>query len=203
MTPVLTILGLYTMTDGHVFDKLELPAEMDKDILIPEILESCSDFGLLYPDGDFMEMIIGVWSKKELPIWQAMYNSTVLEYNPIENYDRYEDVTREIESESSGSSSSDSNTKTGGDSTLSRTAFDSYDQRAAQNQHDDHETDTESSGESSTESSGKETVSTHMHGNIGVTTAAQMIAGYREISDFSPYDFIVRSFAERFCIQLY
>lgn len=203
MTPVLSILGLYTMTDGHVFDNLEIPEEMDKDILIPEILEACSDFGLLYPDGDFMQMIIGVWSKKELPIWQAMYNSTVLEYNPIENYDRYEDVTRKVRSRSSGKTDSDSTTSTGGDSTLARTSFDSYDFRDAQKQTDDHETTVESGSESSSHSCGSETVTTHMHGNIGVTTAAQMIEGYRAISDFSAYDFIVQSFARRFCIQLY
>ena len=203
MTPILSILGLYQMTNGHVFDNLVIPEEMDKDILIPEILEACSDFGLLYPDGDFMQMIIGVWSSKELPIWNDIYKSTVLEYNPIENYDRYEDITRNVHGSSSGFSSSDSTTTVEGDDVTARTAFDSYTFKDAAKVTTDHETGVESKGKSRSRSQGKETTTTHMHGNIGVTTAAQMIREYRDISNFSPYDFIVQSFADRFCIQLY
>ena len=211
MTPTISILGLYYATNGRVFDNLLLPAGVEKEILVPDLLEACSDFGLLYPDGDFMQMIIGVWSKKELPIWEAMYNSTQLEYNPIENYDRYEEVNREISSESSAESSAESsgNTKTQNDgtNTLGKTSFDSYKFRDAQQETSEGSSSSdntgESSQESSQESSGKEKVISHMHGNIGVTTAAQMIQGYRDISQFSIYDFIVDSFINRFCIQLY
>ena len=47
------------------------------------------------------------------------------------------------------------------------------------------------SGENS--SSGVETVTNHTHGNIGVTTAQQMIEGFREVSKFCTYDYIVQS----------
>ena len=39
--------------------------------------------------------MIGRWSAKELPIWDRLYKTTLLEYNPIENYDRKEKWTED------------------------------------------------------------------------------------------------------------
>ena len=94
MAASLSILGLYEWNEG-IFDNLELPDGIDRDILIPEIVTQCSDFCLLYPDYDFMRMLIGVWSKKEQRIWEDLLRSETFEYNPIENYDRYEEIERE------------------------------------------------------------------------------------------------------------
>ena len=43
----------------------------------------------------------------------------------------------------------------------------------------------------------------HLRGNIGVTTTQQMIEAQREIVDFNVINFIVRSFINRFCIEVY
>lgn len=202
----ISILGLYNY-DRSIFDNLLLPDGVSKDILLPDLLSECSDFTLLYPDADFMKMLIGVWSAKELSIWTAMQESTELEYNPIENYDRYETIERTAHSESVGSSTSTSESEDSetGETIESRTSFNSGEAREAAraessgNSESTAETTTESAGESD----GKETVTSHMHGNIGVTTAQQMIQGYREISNFSVYNFIIDSFKLRFCVQVY
>lgn len=202
----LSILGLYQYNEG-IFDNLELPTGVDRDILIPEICTECSDFALLYPDYDFMRMLIGVWSKKEARIWAAMLESENFEYNPIENFDRYENITREVKGTSSGSSSSSNagNSSETATDTASQTAFNSDTFKdTGKSTHSATGTNSNSSTEEAEqESSGTETVTTHLHGNIGVTTAQQMIAGFREISDFSVYDFIVQSFKDRFCVQVY
>lgn len=202
----ISVLGLYTWND-ELFDNLVLPEGMSRDVLIPELVTECSDFPLLYPDYDFMKMLIGVWSTKELSIWQAMYRSENFEYNPIENYDRYEQISREVEGSSSGSAS---NTRqaigsNSGESKVSETAYNTitYQETNKTNSTGSSSESGSDSGESSTESSGSETVTSHMHGNIGVTTAQQMIEGYRAVSDFCTYDFIIKSFKNRFCIQVY
>lgn len=194
----LSILGLYQYDEG-IFDNLELPDDIDRDILITEICTECSDFALLYPDYDFMRMLIGVWSRKEARIWSAMLESELVEYNPIENYDRYETITREVESASSGSSSGSA--QSNATSTASQTAFNSDTFKdTGRSTGTDSNSNTEQAAQ---ESSGTESTTSHMHGNIGVTTAAQMLEGYREISNFSTYDFIVNSFKNRFCVQVY
>lgn len=218
----LSILGLYEW-NTDIFANLVLPEGIDRDILIPEIVTECSDFPLLYPDYDFMKMLIGVWSQKELKIWSDLYRSENFQYNPIENYDRYEEITREISSESESTETASNtanetvnrtgNGTTSGTSTNSATAYNSITfQDAAKNTTSGTTTDTEQgttantasgSGSSDASSSGTETVDSHIHGNIGVKTAMAMIEEFRAVSEFCTYDYIVRSFKNRFCIQVY
>ena len=218
----LSILGLYEW-NTDVFDNLVLPTGIDRDLLIPEIVTQCADFPLLYPDYDFMKMLIGVWSTKEQNIWTEMLRSENFQYNPIENYDRTEDITRTVsgESETSGSASStstDSASSTqeqtsSGTSTNANTSYNSVTFKDANkntssgsnSSSDSTETESSASGtdHQETSSSGTERILNRTHGNIGVTTAQQMIQGFREVSDFCTYDFIVNSFKQRFCIQVY
>lgn len=226
----LSILGLYEW-NTEIFDNLVVPEGIDRDLLIPEIVTQCSDFPLLYPNYDFMKMLIGVWSQKELNIWTAMLASEQFEYNPIENYDRYEEITRTSEGSTESSrtvssstdtdSSTSSNSSTEGSSSGTNTAastaynsitFQDTDKTTAEGSDERDTTATETidatesttgSDTGSSSSTGEESVVSHMHGNIGVTTAQQMIQGFREISDFCTYDFIVNSFKMRFCIQVY
>lgn len=202
----LSIYGLYTY-NTEIFDNLVLPSGLDKDTLVSDILTECSDFALLYPNYDFMKMLIGVWSQKELLIWTRLHESETIEYNPIENYDRHESISRSVTSESSGESAATSkaNTTGTGTSKAGKTAYDSGSIRdVAQSDNINTDASQGESSESSTNSaSGVETVVNHSHGNIGVTTAQQMIEGYREVSQFCTYDYIVQSFKDRFCVQVY
>lgn len=202
----LSIYGLYTY-NTEIFDNLVLPSGLDKNILVSDILTECSDFALLYPNYDFMKMLIGVWSQKELLIWTRLHESETIEYNPIENYDRHESISRSVTSESSGESAATSkaNTTGTGTSKAGKTAYDSGSIRdVAQSDNINTDASQGESSESSTNSaSGVETVVNHSHGNIGVTTAQQMIEGYREVSQFCVYDYIVQSFKDRFCVQVY
>lgn len=202
----LSILGLYEYNQD-IFANLHLPEGVDPDILIPEICTECSDFALLYPDYDFMKMLIGVWSTKEQRIWEAMVESTEFEYNPIENYDRHESIQRSITSSATGSSTSSGIVaeQNSGTSTGSQTAFnsDSFKDTGKTVSSGTGSTTTQGSDSAQQSGTGSETVTTHVHGNIGVVSAQQMIAGFREISNFSVYDFIVQSFKNRFCVQVY
>lgn len=206
MAASLTILGLYEWNE-NIFENLVLPEGLDSALVIPEIVTQCSDFCLLYPDYDFMKMLIGVWSRKEVRIWEDLLRSETFEYNPIENYDRYEEIERTVEGESTSSAES-SRTSSGTASNTTTGAQTSYNELTFADTGRTINTGTTSgsdSGEDSAESSsnGTENVSAHMHGNIGVTTAQQMIQGFREVSDFCTIDFIVQSFKDRFCIQVY
>lgn len=202
----LSILGLYEY-NNEVFDNLTLPDGLDSTVLIPMIVTECSDFALLYPDYDFMKMLIGVWSTKEQRIWSALLESETLEYNPIENYDRYESISRSVSSESSGSSSgnTEASGSSSGTTTAAQTAFntDSFKDTGRSVSSSTTSNTSEASESASQTAEGTETTEAHLHGNIGVTTAQQMIAGFREISNFSTYDFIVQSFKDRFCVQVY
>ena len=84
-----SLLGMYNY-DSTVLDLLVIPDELDRSNLINNLLAETAELEILYSNPTVLKNLIGVWSLKELPVWQKLYNTTVLEYNPIENYDRHE-----------------------------------------------------------------------------------------------------------------
>lgn len=202
----LSIYGLHAY-NNEIFDNLVVPAGMDRDTLIADILTECSDFCLLYPNYDFMKMLIGVWSQKELHIWTNLWDSEHLEFNPLDNYDRHESISRAVTSQADGQSeSSSAGISTGASESIgSKTAYDSDTFKDISKERGQSDSSSSDTGRETVRnsSSGAETVTTHAHGNIGVTTAAQLIQGYRDISKFCTYDYIVQSFKDRFCVQVY
>lgn len=93
----LSLLGLYSW-DGSLFDTMVLPEGFtaeDKQVLVNNLLMECAELEVLYSNWDFMKAAIAVWSAKEVVTWNRIYNASLLEYNPIENYNRTEETTRQ------------------------------------------------------------------------------------------------------------
>lgn len=92
---LLTIRGLYKW-DNSIFDGLSLPPGPDKQLAIDTIIARCDCFNVLYADPNAMKAEIERWSKTELYTFTTLWNTTVLEYNPIDNFDRHEEWSEEI-----------------------------------------------------------------------------------------------------------
>ena len=214
----LSILGLYDY-DNTLFDYFTIPDGIDKDDLITLIFSEASSFELLYPSGPIMKNLIGVWSRKMLPIWDKLKYSTEQEYNPIYNYDRFEEET------TSGTNSGTSNITSGsthtesGSVTYGRTDTD-VNQVAGFNSetfaNSSKSTNTASGSDSNSSTGGgtanetqsataneKQERTLRAYGNIGVTTAPEMLKEYREIEDYSIYDKIAWDFIDKFCVRVY
>lgn len=82
----LSILGLYRW-NNHIFDDINLPEEIDHETVIWQILETCAELEILYPDADYMQLSIGHWSAAMLPNWQRIVDALIAEYNPVWNKD--------------------------------------------------------------------------------------------------------------------
>lgn len=78
--------------DSTLFDNLQLPEGVDKKLVINCILERHGNAALAHPDPGWIKYYIGTWSARRLPIWKKLDATLHLEYNPIENYDRKEDI---------------------------------------------------------------------------------------------------------------
>lgn len=113
----LSIMGLYN-ADPTIFDLMAFPdkfTEAQKTIVKENILVECAELEFLYPAPDAAKLIIGIWSKKENPYWTRVYNASLLEYDPIENYRRNE--TEQIsDGKTEEHSGSDVNVSGGADS---------------------------------------------------------------------------------------
>ena len=92
MNTLLSIITMYQY-DPTVFDDLVLPPALDPDLVTDSIMLELGELELLYNDPSMMKFAIGRWSSKELKKWNDLYATTVLDYNPIENYNRTDDFT--------------------------------------------------------------------------------------------------------------
>lgn len=93
----LSIMGLYN-NDNSIFDLMAFPdgfTNAQKQTTIENILIDCAELEVLYPNPTVMKNIIAIWSKKEKPYWNRVYQASMAEYNPIENYRRTETETVE------------------------------------------------------------------------------------------------------------
>ena len=170
MTAKVTLHTMYNFCPD-LFDELVLPDGLDKDCFIQNLIMDCGEHGVLYLDGGYLKTMIGWWSRKELEVWKKQYETELFDYDPIENYNRFEEGGRQAS----------------GSSTNSETSFDSYELQT-----------TNGSG-----SAGSEDFHSHIHGNIGTVTTQAMIDAQRRTVEFNTYNYIIRSFATKFLIELY
>lgn len=85
----LSPLGLYQW-DQTIFDLMQIPSALDKPTLVDNLLAETAELEVLYPNPVVFKNLVGVWSAKQIDIWNKLYATTQYEYNPIENYNRYE-----------------------------------------------------------------------------------------------------------------
>lgn len=204
---ILTMYNNYT----DIFDDMVLPAGVDKDLTINSITTELAEMDLLYSNPIVLKPLISVWSNKEIRIWEKLYNTTTLDYNPIDNYDRTETETTTNERTNTANGTQDNTTTNDlsivSDNTHKVAGYDSGTLVTSESDNgtvDNTGTVTNNITSNSTSNdvdNGTRTL--HSRGNIGVTTTQQMIEQERNISEFNIYDYIVRSFKRRFCIMLY
>ena len=88
----LTVMGLYNF-DNTLLNTLVFPGGMDGDKLKNAILLETAELEVVYPDPRFFKTAINLWSNIRLDTWNRIFHAAQLEYNPIENYDRFETET--------------------------------------------------------------------------------------------------------------
>lgn len=124
-------LGLYNW-DNSLFDLMVIPTELDKDTLVDNLLAETAELEVLYANPVVFKNLIGVWSAKQIDIWNRLYETTQYEYNPIENYNRYEEGSEDGTGRTTHSgtdTSADTTTHSGTDATADTTTHSGTDRR--------------------------------------------------------------------------
>ena len=87
----LSLIGLYNYMPT-LFDELTLPDGYNKETFINSLLLEHGEKCVMYSNPDFMRDAIGVWGKKwELELTK-IYEALTAKYDPIFNYDRFEEI---------------------------------------------------------------------------------------------------------------
>lgn len=85
-----TFANYLNQHNDDLFKLLTVPSGIDKDVLTENILLRGGEFEVLYSDPIFMQNAIGAWSRKWQRTMQKWIDALSIDYNPLENYDRYE-----------------------------------------------------------------------------------------------------------------
>lgn len=117
----ITLIGIenYLNPERSVFDKMQLPAGIDKETLIGSIILRCQEFELLYTDPDFLMDAVNIWSRKNYWTFDKWVKAINIKYDPLYNYDRSEEWTdiHEGDFQKSGSGNSSGSTSDSSDYT--------------------------------------------------------------------------------------
>ena len=205
--------------DSTIFDDLVFPDGVDKQIFVDTLVQTCGHTPLLHPDPGYLHYYIPAWGKRTFQIWEKLYKTLNLDYNPIENYDRISNWTDTVERNLNRTTSSETEAHSENDST--GTTGNKMEEKISADNSSEYQPNRteESNGTSSdlltTDSRGtdngkmaddEKTVHTYeerTHGNIGVTTSQQMIEAERNLVRYDFYMEIVNSFKKEFCLLVY
>lgn len=125
--PRLTLWGIYQY-DNTLFSEIILPAGLDKDTLVNLIFSKTGDLYPYYQVPQILKQNINFWFMRRRYDFEQMYKAYTSEYNPIENYNRYEDLNRAYKNSGSDSTVRDYESKdkaTGEEETIGNTKTDS------------------------------------------------------------------------------
>lgn len=89
MRATLSLMGMYEY-DHTILDFFHYPDKWetaDKDVFVNKLLLDTAELEVLYPDADIFKTAIKYWSAAEVQNWNKLYDTTVLDYNPIWNKD--------------------------------------------------------------------------------------------------------------------
>ena len=87
-----TLLG-WMNYDNTLFDTIVTPNGITKQQMIDSILLRCGEFNVIYSNLDFLKFAIKNWSERHLYQFNKIIEAIEASYNPVHNYDRYEDIS--------------------------------------------------------------------------------------------------------------
>ena len=184
MTALITLRGMYDY-DSSIFSDFSFVSNsnLTRTTAIRWIIQEAEELPLLWLDPNIMREKIRLWCATRKDQWYRMEQALSEIYNPVHNYDRYEDITDDL-----SNTHKDDITNTNSVNAYNTGTMTDKDKATAK---------------STITDTGKNTRKGHMYGNIGVTTAAQMITGELDVRQNDVYRIIANEFIREFCVRIY
>lgn len=208
---IVTLGAMIEYNDRECFADVVLPDGADKDILIDYIEDLSGELETFYPSPDKLKRATELFFKAYAYRMERLWLSTQQEYNPIENYDRKEDIknTRSWAGDdvTKYEGKSDTDTMPG---SVQEHQVSAYNSSQYQNKDKIVNSGTDLSETSVTSTSTltrgteeQEDITGRVHGNIGVTTSQQMLMSEREVANFSWYRAIALDYQKFTCVEVF
>lgn len=215
-----------------IFSGVSVPEPLDPEDVKSAIMLKCGLLAPVYAEPSTFREMCTFWFKSHRWNIEHLINIILAEYSPIENFDRYEHVTTDRAGKEV-LSGSDTNTASGSDSLTHGKTITTQHGHNIENQVSAFNSSTYSNSEKeihsgsdvdsvtgsdttnygkidtntygkNTDTTGKEVTTSHLHGNIGVTTNQQMINQELELlKSFNIYEWIASRFEDDLFLTVY
>lgn len=200
-----------------LLDGVVLPSEdLDLDLLKSVLMERCGLLTPLYSEPETMKQVISIWFRSHQWNIERLIALVKTSYSPLENYDRHEDLARDMNTtENRTENHTENRTQNftengtvGSTETAERTvaAFNTSTYSPADKTVTGGTTTTHSGGQTAGQNAGATAGQTAgqeaehavnwIHGNIGVTTSQAMFQAELDLlGGFNSYQYIIEKFA--------
>lgn len=200
---LINVIEFYESQNLDIFDGIILPDGLDKDIVVNTILDISATYIPLYTDYNLFNMKNKVFFQRNLNNFTLMYQALKEEYNPIHNYDRYEDRDEERNiNEENGRNIDDTVTR----DLFTENQVSAFDTNEYQKQSrilDQGNETTKTSDNYNSNSNDMYRTRNHLYGNIGVTTSQQMLESEIDLrKKYNIYEIIARMWYNEFMIRV-
>lgn len=107
----LSLMGVWQY-DNTITDAINTPNGMDRQIIISNILIETSELELVYTEPMLLRYALDTWSRKQMSVWQRLWDTMQIEYNPLFSSYREEHRSNVSDITNNGRVKSDYNTVT-------------------------------------------------------------------------------------------
>lgn len=186
-----------------LFADIQLPTGIDKEILVNNILKECWDLEPIYPQPILLKKMIDAFFAKKYSDYFRMYTALSDEYNPLHNFDRYEEKDENRQNDRTYKRSMDSENSANTETTNKVSAYDSNGFSNSDLENIDDNSSQNVSIDDTDNTVDTYTTKNHLYGNIGVTTSQQMLESEINLrSKHNIYDIITFDFRAQFMLRL-
>lgn len=186
----ISLLGMY-YADQTILDGVQMPEGVDLDAFKTYLLGETSSQEILYPEPAVLKEMIAVFYKLNIDRYTRIYETTVYDYDPFENYNITTEETRTPNlvqtSENSGTDTSDSFVKAFNDGELTQNG----------------QAKATLGTKNEVKNTGSETIKRREYGDASVRSASQVVMEMRQERLFSFWKLCVDEFSNEFCLGVY
>lgn len=197
-----TLIGAYQFfnnANDDLFKYISLPEGLEKDTLTSNILLKGGEFEVQNADPFFIQSAIQIWNSVYYDTFDRWVKALAIDYAPLENYDRMEHWTDEVDG--TGSSRSTGTLDTTQNTETTKSAYDSSTYQPYDNVRTTNDTDSSDNTNTTMSSDGEH--NGRVHGNIGVTSSQQLLQSELDIGYWNIYERITDLFLREFIIPVY
>lgn len=186
-----------------LFADIPLPTGIDKEILVNNIIKECWDLEPIYPQPILFKKMIDAFFAKKYFDYLKMYTALSADYNPLHNFDRFEEKDESRQNDRNYKRNMDSENSANTETTNKVSAYDSNEFSNSDLENIDDSSSQNVKIDDTDNTTDTYTTKNHLYGNIGVTTSQQMLESEIKLrSTQNIYDIITFDFRAQFMLRL-